>query len=139
MTSLTLRLVFHLALRQTEGFVASLIRLMGLGLDAPDHTTLSRRNSNVEVPRLAKTHDGPIHLVVDSTGLKIIGDGEWHAHKHKTSSKRRTWRKLHLGLDDVEFHPSDQGPGTDPSPERPQRSSHNRPTPKVHLDPAQGD
>jgi hypothetical protein len=99
-TSLTLRLVFHLALRQTEGFVASLIRLMGLGLDAPDHTTLSRRNSNVEVPRLAKTHDGPIHLVVDSTGLKIIGDGEWHAHKHKTSNKRRTWRKLHLGLDD---------------------------------------
>lgn len=98
-TALTLRLVFHLALRQTEGFVASLIRLMGLDLETPDHTTLSRRNSKVEVPRLAETHDGPIHLVVDSTGLKMLGDGEWHAYKHKTSNKRRSWRKLHLGID----------------------------------------
>jgi len=98
-TSLTLRLVFHLALRQTEGFVASLIRLMGLDLDSPDHTTLSRRNRNVEVPRVAKTHNGPSHLVIDSTGLKMLGDGEWHAHRHKTSNKRRSWRKLHLGID----------------------------------------
>jgi len=75
-TSLTLRLVFHLALRQTEGFVASLIRLMGLDLMTPDHTTLSRRNRNVEVPRLAKAHQGPVHLVIDSTGLKMLGDGE---------------------------------------------------------------
>ena len=98
-TALTLRTVFHLALRQTEGFVASLIRLMGLALKTPDHTTLSRRNSTVEVPRLAKIHDGPVHLVIDSTGLKMLGDGEWHAHKHKTSNKRRSWRKLHLGID----------------------------------------
>jgi IS5 family transposase len=98
-TALTLRLVFHLALRQTEGFVASLIRLMGLDLETPDHTTLSRRNDKVEVPPLAKKSDGPIHLVIDSTGLKIVGDGEWHAHRHKTSNKRRSWRKLHLGVD----------------------------------------
>ena len=98
-TSLTLRLVFHLALRQTEGFVASLIRLMALDLDTPDHTTLSRRNRSVEVPRLAKTHHDPSHLVVDSTGLKILGDGEWHAHKHKTANRRRPWRKLHIGVD----------------------------------------
>jgi hypothetical protein len=100
-TALTLRTVFHLALRQTEGFVASLIRVMGLGLETPDHTALSRRNRNVEVPRLATGHDGPTHLVVDSTGLKMLGDGEWHAHKHQTSNKRRAWRKLHLGIDDA--------------------------------------
>jgi hypothetical protein len=73
-TALTLRTVFHLALRQTEGFVASLIRLMGLTLKTPDHTTLSRRNRSVEVPRLARVHDGPVHLVIDSTGLKMLGD-----------------------------------------------------------------
>jgi hypothetical protein len=48
-------------------------------------------------------HDEPIHLVIDSTGLKIVGDGEWHAHKHKTSNKRRSWRKLHLGVNDDGF------------------------------------
>ncbi len=98
-TALTLRTVFHLALRQAEGFVDSLIRLMDLDLEAPDHTTLSRRNREVEVPSLAKTHTGPIHLVIDSTGLKMVGDGEWHAHKHKTRNTRRSWRKLHLGID----------------------------------------
>lgn len=102
-TALTLRVVFHLALRQTEGFVASLIRLMGLDLETPDHTTLSRRNRKVEVPPLAKMHDEPIHLVIDSTGLKMVGDGEWHAHRHKTSNKRRSWRKLHLGVDNDGF------------------------------------
>ena len=98
-TALTLRTVYHLPLRQTEGFVASLIRLIGLGLDTPDHTTLSRRGQSVAVPQFATTPDGPIHLVIDSTGLKMVGDGEWHVAKHKTSNKRRTWRKLHLGVD----------------------------------------
>lgn len=98
-TSLTLLWVFHLALRQTKGFVASLIRLLGLDLDTPDHTTLSRCNRDVEVHLLSKDHDGPIHLVIDSTGLKIIGNGEWHEHKHKTSNRSRRWRKLHLGID----------------------------------------
>lgn len=98
-TVLTLRTVFHLQLRQAEGFVASLIRLMGLPLDTPDHTTLSRRNGKVEVRALAKAHDGPLHLAIDSTGLKMLGDGEWLAHKHKTSNKRRSWRKLHLAID----------------------------------------
>ena len=99
MTALTLRTVFHLALRQTEGFVASLIGLMGLALKTPDHTTLSRRHRSVEVPHLPRSHDGPLHLVIDSTGLKIFGDGEWQSHKHKTSNQRRNWRKLHLGID----------------------------------------
>ena len=98
-TALTLRTVFDLALRQTEGFVASLIGLMGLALKVPDHTTLSRRHRSVEVPPLARRRGGPLHLVIDSTGLKIVGDGEWQAHKHKTSKQRRSWRKLHLGID----------------------------------------
>jgi hypothetical protein len=100
---LTLRVVFHLPLRQTEGFLDSLLSLMGLDLKAPDHTTLSRRNTDVEVPALTRDHDGPIHLVVDSTGLKILGSGEWNAHKYKASRKRRDWRKLHIGVDDDGF------------------------------------
>ena len=99
MTALTLRAMFHLPLRQTEGFVASLIRLMDLDLETPDHTTLSRRNGEVEVPTFVGRHDGPINLAIDSTGLKIMGDGEWHAHEHKTSNQWRSWRKLHLGTD----------------------------------------
>jgi hypothetical protein len=103
LASLTLRTVFHLALRQTEGFVTSLIRLMGLELKTPDHTTLSRRSSGLEVPALVRQHDGPLHLVIDSTGLKILGGGEWHAFKHRVSNRRRSWRKLHLGVRDDGF------------------------------------
>ena len=62
---------------------------MSRDLKAPDHTTLSRRNQIVVVPPLTRAHDGPIDLIVDSTGLKILGRGEWNAHKHKTSKKRR--------------------------------------------------
>ena len=98
-TALTLRTVYHLPLRQTEGFVASLIGLMGLALQTPDHTTLSRRHRNVQIPHLGRGHEGPLHLVIDSSGLKIYGDGEWHSHKHRTSSRRRSWRKLHLAMD----------------------------------------
>ena len=72
---------------------------MSRDLKAPDHTTLSRRNQIVVVPPLTRAHDGPIDLIVDSTGLKILGRGEWNAHKHKTSKKRRDWRKLHIGVD----------------------------------------
>ncbi len=74
---------------------------MGLDLKAPDHTTLSRRNQIVQVPPLTRVHDGPIHLIVDSTGLKILRCGEWNAHKYNKVSKKRTdWRKLHIGVDD---------------------------------------
>ena len=77
----------------------SLLRLMGLNLKAPDHTTLSRRNRIVAVPPRTRSYDGPIDLIVDSTGLKILGCSEWNAHKHKASKKRRDWRKLHIGVD----------------------------------------
>ncbi|MBW2377315.1 MAG: IS5 family transposase [Deltaproteobacteria bacterium] len=103
LTALTLRLVFRLPLRQTEGFVGSLLRLMGLELNAPDHTTLSRRGRDVEVPPLRRDHDGPIHLVVDSTGLKVFGAGEWSTRKHGKRKLRRGWRKLHIGVDGSDF------------------------------------
>ncbi len=77
--------------------------MIGLDLKAPDHTTLSRRNQTVEVPPLTRVHGGPIDLIVDSTGLKILGSGEWNVHKYKASGKRRDWRKLHIGVDDEGF------------------------------------
>jgi hypothetical protein len=103
LTALTLRAVFRLPLRQAEGFLGSLLNLMDLDLKAPDHSTLSRRNQTVEVPFLTRTHDGPIHMIVDSTGLKILGSCEWNAHKYKASRRRRDWRKLHIGVDGEGF------------------------------------
>src|SRR5947209_11179279 len=98
-TALTLRAVFHLALRQTEGLIGSIIRLLGLTLAVPDHSTLSRRAKTLEVLRPRPRRNGePLHLLVDSTGLKLCGTGEWLLEKHGTKT-RRTWRKLHLGLD----------------------------------------
>ncbi len=91
--------MFRLALRQTEGLIGSAIRLLGLDLAVPDHSTLSRRAETLEVPRPRSSASGePVHLLVDSTGLKPCGAGEWLHEKHGTTM-RRSWRKLHLGLD----------------------------------------
>jgi IS5 family transposase len=87
-----------LALRQTEGLIGSVIGLLGLDLAVPDHSTLSRRAKTLEVPPLRRTATGPLHLLVDSTGLKLGGAGEWLVEKHGTS-RRRSWRKLHIGVD----------------------------------------
>ena len=73
---------------------------MDLDLNAPTHTTLSRRNRNVRAPALSRADGGPLHLIVDSTGLKISGAGEWCARKHRKAHERGGWRKLHLGVDD---------------------------------------
>ncbi len=81
----------------------SLVRLMKLDLTAPDHTTLSRRSAGVSVPGLTLHRDGPLDVVVDSTGLKVVGHGEWHARKHGPSERRRAWRKLHLAVDGAGF------------------------------------
>ena len=97
-TALTLRLVFNLPLRQTEGFLSSLFELMGLDLSAPDHTTLSRRGKRLDVRFRKVATKGPIHLIVDSTGLSIVGEGEWAAAKHGRKGKRG-WRKLHIAVD----------------------------------------
>jgi hypothetical protein len=96
-TALTLRAVFRLALRQTEGLIGSLVHLLGLDLPVPDHSTLSRRAATLEVPR-SQPGTEPIHLLVDSTGVTLRGAGEWLTEKHGTKT-RRSWRKLHLGVD----------------------------------------
>jgi hypothetical protein len=96
-TALTLRAVFRLALRQTEGLIGSIIALLGLDLAVPDHSTLSRRAGTLEVPQ-ALPGTRPIYLLVDSTGLQLCGPGEWLVEKHG-SRTRRSWRKLHIGVD----------------------------------------
>ncbi|WP_445504350.1 IS5 family transposase, partial [Microvirga sp. G4-2] len=96
-TALTLRAVFRLALRQTEGLIGSILQLLGLDLAVPDHSTLSRRAETLEVPR-SISRTGPMHLLVDSTGLRLCGSGEWLVEKHGTR-RRRSWRKLHIGID----------------------------------------
>jgi transposase len=99
--------VFRLAYRQAEGLIGSVVGLLGLALRVPDHTTLSRRAATLEVPQPRPQRSGstdageeaePMHLLVDSTGLKLCGAGEWLVEKHGTRT-RRSWRKLHLGVD----------------------------------------
>ena len=97
-TALTLRAVFRLGLRQSEGLIGSIIHLLGLELAVPDHTTLSRRAQTLALPPRPRSGAGPLHLLVDSTGLKLDGPGEWQREKHGVK-KRRAWRKLHLGVD----------------------------------------
>jgi hypothetical protein len=101
LTALTLKAVFRLALRQTEGLLGSIVRLLGLGLAVPDHSTLSRRAQTLEVPRPSSGRGvggEPMQLLVDSTGLRLFGAGEWLLEKHGTKT-RRSWRKLHIGMD----------------------------------------
>lgn len=99
-TVLTLGCMFGLRLRQSEGLMISLLDLMGLDLPVPDHTTLSRRAQAWEPSARPQRHreDGPLHVLVDSTGLKVYGAGQWLEDKHGARS-RRSWRKLHLALD----------------------------------------
>ena len=92
--------VYHQPLRATEGLMRSLTRLLGVEVPVPDYSTLSRRRKTlaVSLPRRAKSE--PLHLVVDSSGVKIYGEGEWKVRQHGYS-KRRTWRKLHLAVDEA--------------------------------------
>ena len=96
-TGLTSRAVFRLALRQTEGLIGSVIRLLGLDLATPDHSTLSRRAETLATVRRLSNAE-PVHLLVNSTGLEQSGAGEWLVEKHGTN-RRRSWRKLHIGVD----------------------------------------
>jgi Transposase DDE domain len=120
-TSLALRLVFHQPLRQTEGLLRSIADVLKIDLAIPDHTTLSRRGGGLTIlpKRIDRTE--PLHLLIDSTGLKIYGEGEWLDQKHGIRSRRR-WRKLHLGVDAdtyeivaVELTPDDVGDITEVS------------------------
>jgi hypothetical protein len=97
-TALTLRLVFGLPLRQAEGFLRSVLSVMRVDLDTPDHTTLSRRSQHLAVELHRVPAQEPIHLIVDSSDLSFVGEGEWAAAKHGGRGTRG-WKKLHLGVD----------------------------------------
>ncbi|MBK3803292.1 IS5 family transposase [Azospirillum brasilense] len=96
-TALMLCAVFHLTLRQTEGLIGCILQLLGLDLPVPDRSTIARRTRIVALPSKPRSSSGPLHLLVDSTGLKLCGPSEWLIEKHGTK-KRRSWRKLHLGV-----------------------------------------
>ena len=95
----TLKEVYHLPLRASQGLMLSIMKLLGLDLPVMDYSQLSRRCARLEVtlPRRAKSE--PLHMVVDSTGVKVFGEGEWKVRQHGYT-KRRTWRKLHIGADE---------------------------------------
>ncbi|NLS07337.1 IS5 family transposase [Rhizobium sp. P32RR-XVIII] len=98
-TTLMLGIAFGLRLRQSEGLLSSVLALMGLDLPVPDHTTLSRRARTWKPSAKRRAEpDAPLHVLVDSTGLKIYDAGQWLEEKHGAKS-RRGWRKLHLALD----------------------------------------
>ena len=98
-TCLTFKVLFGLPLRQTAGFVESLLELVGLDWAVPDYSTLCRRQRMLPVAIPYRGSPGPLHLLVDSTGIKAEGEGEWNARKHG-GSKRRLWRKIHIGIDE---------------------------------------
>src|SRR5206468_6165947 len=97
---LTLRAVYHLALRATEGLARSVFALLEVALPVPSYSTLSRRAAELTVALGALPRSGPLHLVVDSSDFKVYGEGEWKVRLHGWS-KRRTWRKLHLAVDEA--------------------------------------
>lgn len=99
-TCLTLKTLFRLPYRATEGLLKSLMRLCALDLPVPDHTHMSRRVATLKVKIPRRPRAGSTHVVVDSTGLKIFGEGEWKVRQHGVG-KRRTWRKIHLAVDET--------------------------------------
>lgn len=114
-TCLTLKVLFGLPLRQTVGLVESLIRMAGLDWSAPDYSTLCRRQARIAVQIPYRASGQPLNLLVDSTGIKFRGDGEWQVRKHG-ASRRRQWRKVHIAMDTgtgdvraIEFTSSRQG------------------------------
>jgi Transposase DDE domain len=91
--------VYHLSLRAAQGFLSSVVELMKLTLPIPDYSTVSRRQRGLSVQQGFTPCSRPRHVVIDATGLKVYGAGEWLVGKHRVS-RRRTWRKLHLGIDE---------------------------------------
>ncbi|TDK53375.1 IS5 family transposase [Antarcticimicrobium luteum] len=96
---LTLKVLFGMPLRQTTGFVQSLLRLIGLDWSVPDFSTLCRRQKTLNVSLPYRGGTGALNLLIDSTGIKAEGEGEWNARKHG-GPKRRIWRKIHIGIDE---------------------------------------
>ena len=98
--ALTIKAVFHLPLRATQGLMQSIVRLLDLELEVMNYTTLSRRARTLSVRVPNHRRRGKIYLVVDATGLKVYGEGEWHVRTHG-KSKRRQWRKVHVAVDEA--------------------------------------
>lgn len=96
----SLQEVYGLPLRATQGLTQSVIHLLKVELSVPDYTTLSRRRRSLEVKLPRRKKSEPLHLVVDSTGVKLYGEGEWKVRQHGYT-RRRTWRKLHLAVDEA--------------------------------------
>ena len=99
-TMASLKAIYRLPGRQCQGFIESIFELMGIDLPVPDHSTLSRRLGQLSITMPVVPKEGARHVVVDSTGLKVYGEGEWKTRQHGVS-KRRTWRKLHVGVDET--------------------------------------
>lgn len=99
-TMATLQEIYHLPLRQTEGLLRSLLALLQVGLPVPDYSTLSRRRATLEVALPRTRRQEALHVVVDSTGVKVFGEGEWKVRQHGYTY-RRTWRKVHVGVDEA--------------------------------------
>ncbi|UWQ54040.1 IS5 family transposase [Leisingera caerulea] len=97
-TCLTMKVLFGMPLRQTTGFVESLLRLVGLDWPVPNFSTLCRRQRKLKVAIPYRGGEGPLNLLIDSTGIKAEGEGEGSARKHG-GTKRRIWRKIHIGID----------------------------------------
>lgn len=97
-TVLTIQKLFHLPLRAAEGFIGSVFRLTNISLDVPDYSTLSRRSDGLTV-LLAKRKKEKTVLIVDGSGAKVFGEGEWKVRQHG-AAKRRTWKKIHIAIDE---------------------------------------
>lgn len=97
-TCLKLKEIYHLPLRQTQGFVDSLFKALGVSITSPDYSRFSRRGATIDPLLWASPACRPMALVFDSTGLKVYGEGEWKVRMHGIS-KRRTWRKFHMAVD----------------------------------------
>ena len=98
-TVVIVKSIYKMAGRQAVGFVKSIMALMSIDLRVPDHSTVSRRLSKLDIDLPIKKVKTARHIVIDSTGIKIFGDGEWKTRKHG-ASKRRTWRKVHIAFDE---------------------------------------
>ncbi|CAK2766625.1 transposase [Vibrio crassostreae] len=101
-TALMIKEIFSLPLRALQGFIDSIFELLEVPLTSPDYTCISKRSKTVQIKYRNKSRGTIRHIAIDSTGLKVFGEGEWKVKKHG-AEKRRTWRKLHLAVD-VETH-----------------------------------
>ena len=100
-TCLKIKYIYKLPFRATQGFINSIVKLAKLNIKVPDYSTMSRRQKDLKI-KINSSKKVISHIVIDSTGLKVYGEGEWKVRKHGIS-KRRTWRKLHLAVDSDTF------------------------------------